>query len=180
MKLSTYFTIAEAAAKESKCASMGVGCVIVKNDKVIGTGYNGTVRGYINCNDKFCGRSVEHSNWSQKFEIHSEMNALANCTESVQGCTAIITHSPCFNCTKHLIAFGVTRILFLNRYDNYPSGEWEEILDFCQKTERDFHWIPRESKWYDYKLSWFDKLRSNPSGFLKGKMYAELSSQTCS
>lgn len=133
MKLSTYYQMAHAAASESKCASMSVGCVIVKDDKVIGTGYNGTVRGDTNCCDKFEGRSVEHSAWSQKFEVHAEMNALANCEVSTQDTVAITTISPCFNCTKHLIAFGVTSIIFEKKYDNYPRGEYEEVIDYCRR-----------------------------------------------
>jgi len=154
MKLRTYLKQAYAVAEESKCASMGVGCVIVDGDRVIGTGYNGTVRGFINCNDKFDGRSPEHSAWSQKFEIHSEMNALANCDRPVVGCTAVITHSPCFNCTKHLIAFGITCIVFDNKYDNYPEDEWEEIKSFCKRTGVKF--IHGQGK-HEWKLS---KLRS--------------------
>ena len=104
-----YLDVAEAIAKRSKCVSLQVGCVLVKDDQIISTGINGTPETYINCKTKFEGCSSEHikqhhHEWSSKYEIHAEMNAIVRAGQSVKGAVAYCTHSPCFNCTKHLLA----------------------------------------------------------------------------
>lgn len=66
--------------------------------------------------------SDEHHRWSLIHEVHAEMNALAKATnegKSVKGCTAYVTYSPCYNCSKTLVAFGVKRIVYKHRYDDF-------------------------------------------------------------
>ena len=72
-----FLNIAKEIAKGSKCVSIHVGCVIEKNNRILSTGYNGTPSGYMNCHDHWKGEYThEHHEWSIKYEIHAEMNAL--------------------------------------------------------------------------------------------------------
>ena len=138
MKHSTFLKVAQAVASESKCVSLSVGAVLVKDGHIISTGYNGTPKGYMNCNEHV-GIAIpkeDHTAWSQKFEIHAEMNAILHCPVSTQGAVIYVTDSPCFNCAKHLIAAGVKEIYFgqiYHRYHTTLKNEWQEVIDFCDE-----------------------------------------------
>lgn len=129
-----YIQIAEVVATRSKCVSLQVGAVLVKDDRIISTGVNGTPRGFINCNEKFKERCDEHHHWSLKFEVHAESNALLQCDVSLRDTELYCTHSPCFNCIKHVIAAGVTRVVYKERYHRFTDAEFEEIETFCKQN----------------------------------------------
>jgi dCMP deaminase len=131
MKHQTWLNIAHAIAEDSKCVSLKVGTVLVRDGHQVSSGINGTPKGYINCNEKFEGRCSEHHEWSLKYEIHSELSALIYSQVDVRGSTAYVTHSPCFNCTKHLIAAGIVGIYFVEKYHRMTEEEFQEIIDFC-------------------------------------------------
>lgn len=138
MEHSTFMKVAQAVASESKCVSVGVGAVLVRGGHILSTGYNGTPKGYENCHDVI-GMSLcreEHHEWSKKYEIHAEMNAILYCPVSTQGAVIYVTDSPCFNCTKHLIAAGVKEIYYgqiYHRYHTTLKDEWQEVIDFCDE-----------------------------------------------
>lgn len=130
-----YLEIASTAAKRSKCVSLHVGCVLVKGDQVISTGVNGTPAGYTNCCDHYKdGWDETHHEWSKKYEIHAEQSALLRCEVSTKNSTAYITHSPCFECVKQLIAGGVKSIYFTEKYHRMTDEQFEEVVDFCKKS----------------------------------------------
>ncbi|URC15296.1 deoxycytidylate deaminase [Paraglaciecola Antarctic GD virus 1] len=134
MKHQTWLNVAHCIAEDSKCVSMKVGTVLVKNGHQISTGINGTPKGYTNCNDRFVGRCDEHHKWSLKYEIHSELSSLIYCPVSAYGSIAYVTHSPCFNCLKHLVAAGIKAIFFVEKYHRMTTEEWKEIINFCIDT----------------------------------------------
>lgn len=120
-----YLNIALEIAKLSKCKKTQVGCIIVKDGRIISTGTNGTPSGYTNCTDNFCNHNhedflKEHSEWSLKHEIHAEMNAIIFATrngikipqESILYCT----HEPCDNCLKHIAALGINTVYYKYSY----------------------------------------------------------------
>lgn len=127
-----YLDVAKTVAKRSKCVSMSVGCVLVKDDQIISTGINGTPKRYKNCCDHYLeGKDDTHHEWSLKYEIHSEMNAMLRCNTSLQGSTAYITHSPCHNCLKHMIAAGIKDIYFLEQYYRQTEDERAELATYA-------------------------------------------------
>lgn len=135
MKDSTYMGIAELVAKESKCVSLSVGAVLVNQEgKIISTGYNGTVKGDINCNEKFSCRCPEHHEWSLKREIHAEMNCITNADVPVRGCKIYITHFPCYNCLKHLAAFGIIEVCFKDYYHRHTDDDLKEAYEYATLT----------------------------------------------
>lgn len=150
MKHSTWLSIADDVAKESKCVSLQVGTVLVKDNHLISSGVNGTPKGYINCNEKFSCRCEEHSEWSQKFEVHSEMSAIVYCPVSTKGAIAYVTHSPCFNCCKHLIASGIKSIYFETKYHRFTDEDFKEIVDFCKYLCVDFIEYKSEDDWCNH------------------------------
>ena len=131
MSDTVYMEMAHSLAKLSKCIRLHVGCLLVKNGRVLSTGVNGTPSGYINCCD---AQFEDHHSWSSRHEIHAELNAIiwaARTGTSIEGATAYVTHSPCEQCTKNLIAVGVARIVYDIQYDRNPQ---EELSRFCREN----------------------------------------------
>ena len=80
-KAAYYLDIAAQVARRSTCLRRQYGAVIVKNDEIIATGYNGSARGYLNCCDLgTCWREMNHIPHGQQYEkcqaIHAEANAI--------------------------------------------------------------------------------------------------------
>jgi dCMP deaminase len=128
-----FINIAKEIATASKCVSKQVGAVIVKDGRVLSTGYNGTPAGYKNCCDHWDGvYTKEHHEWSKTYEIHAEMNAIiwaARKGISIEGATIYVTLEPCSDCSKNIIATGIKRIVYAKSYEHNHS---EIITKFIQ------------------------------------------------
>jgi dCMP deaminase len=111
-----YFTtITLLASKRSGCSRLHVGCTIVKNNRLIATGYNGFLKG--------CPHRSRVVNGHEQFTIHAEQNAICDAAQRgvpLKDSTAYITHFPCLNCFKLLIASGIKEIKYFTDYHNSP------------------------------------------------------------
>jgi len=120
-----FINIAKEIASASKCVSKQVGAVIVKNGRILSTGYNGTPPGYANCSDYWDGKyTKDHHEWSKTYEIHAEMNAIIWAARegiSIDGATIYVTLEPCSDCSKNLIASGIKRIVYDKSYEHTNS-----------------------------------------------------------
>ena len=130
-----FLNIAYELATASKCVSRKTGGVIVKWWRIVSTGYNGTPAGYENCRDHFKGKyGPDHHDWSYKYEIHAEMNAIVWAARewiSIEWATIYCTYEPCFDCTRAIIAAGLKRIVFREKYKHH---EWSEVEDFVHSN----------------------------------------------
>ncbi len=127
-----FINIASEIATASKCVSKQVGAVIVKDGRILSTGYNGTPAGYTNCcehwNDEY---TKDHHEWSKTYEIHAEMNAIiwaARKGISIEDATIYVTLEPCSECSKNLIASGIKRIVYLKPYEHTHSEVVSKFL----------------------------------------------------
>lgn len=120
----TYFKeIVTITAKRSSCSRLNVGCLLVKNNRIISQGYNGHLPGLPHESIIENGHEIA--------TIHAEQNAVVDCAKrgvSCDECTAYITHYPCLNCTKLLLASGIKTIKYINDYRNN-----ENVAGFCDK-----------------------------------------------
>ncbi len=120
-----FINIATELSTASKCVSKQVGAVIVKDGRILSTGYNGTPAGYTNCSEHWSGEyTQEHHEWSKTYEIHAEMNAIiwaARQGISVEGATIYVTLEPCADCSKNIIASGIKRIVYAKAYEHNHS-----------------------------------------------------------
>ena len=120
-----FLNIAKELSFASKCVSKQVGAVIVKDGRILSTGYNGTPAGYQNCSDFWDGKyTKDHHYWSKTYEIHAEMNAIiwaARKGISIEGATIYVTLEPCSECSKNLIASGIKRIVYEKSYEHTNS-----------------------------------------------------------
>jgi dCMP deaminase len=109
-----YFSdLAKLVSKRSPCERLQVGCVLVKNNRIIATGYNGFLP---NAEHK----SIVVDNHEQA-TIHAEQNCIADCAKrgvETSDSIAYITHYPCINCYKILIASGIKEINYIDDYKN--------------------------------------------------------------
>jgi dCMP deaminase len=120
-----FLNIAAELATASKCVSKQVGAVIVKDGRILSTGYNGTPAGYVNCSEHWDGNyTKDHHEWSKTYEIHAEMNAIiwaARQGISIEGATIYVTLEPCADCSKNIIASGIKRIVYEKAYEHNHS-----------------------------------------------------------
>lgn len=146
-----FMNCAEQLSNFSKCVSLQVGCVIVnENERIISTGVNGSIPKTTNCCD-IKHKDDEHHEWSLKNEIHAEMNAiieLATTNSSYTQITFYVTHSPCENCFKHILALNrntkkVVAIIYKTKYHRLTDEALAELkqralekdIDFCSLEE---------------------------------------------
>ena len=139
-----FMNIAEEISKTSKCVSRKVGALIVKDSRIVSTGYNGTPKGFTNCDTYWNSEyTKDHHNWSSLHEIHAEMNALiwsARTGIAVEGATLYCTTEPCSECSKNLIASGIKRIVFRDKYPHNRDNESfiDEMLSECNVIKEHF------------------------------------------
>jgi dCMP deaminase len=112
-----------AYAECSTAVRLQVGCVIVKDNRVISIGYNGMPSGWTNeCETQFMtgNGTADHVELITKPEVlHAESNAiakLARCSESGEGASAFITHQPCMECAKLLYQSGIKQVYYVQPY----------------------------------------------------------------
>lgn len=123
-----FIKVAKLIASGSHCVSKKVGCLIVRNKRIISTGINGTPEGSTNCDDMFNPSNfnrIEHHEWSRIHELHSEINSLMIAAKegvSVKGCDMYLTLSPCIDCAKAMVAAGIKNVYFNEMYDLETSG----------------------------------------------------------
>ena len=107
-----YMDIDKRKAELSSAVRLQVGAIIVKNDRVVSIGYNGTPSGWTNvCEDESFKTKPE--------VIHAEANAiakLAKSTESGEGAVMFLTHAPCMDCAKQIYTAGIRKVFFDNQY----------------------------------------------------------------
>ena len=105
--------ITSVTAKRSACHRLHVGCLIVKENRIISQGYNGYLPGAPHEQVMRDGHEIA--------TVHAEQNAVTDCAKrgvSCDGCDAYITHYPCLHCAKLLHASGVKKVYYLNDYKN--------------------------------------------------------------
>lgn len=116
----TYFmNIAQMVALRSNCMKRKVAAVLVKDQRIISTGYNGTPRGIKNCNEGGCPRCSHFGKSGTNLDVcvcsHAEENAVVQAAYhgvSVKGGTLYTTFSPCLNCTKMIINAGIAEVIY--------------------------------------------------------------------
>ena len=113
-----FMKAATLASIRSPCDRLKVGCVIVKNNRLISMGYNGFLAGTDH-------RSIIR--WGhEQATIHAEINAITDAAKrgvSIDDAVAYITHYPCINCFKALASSGVKKIYYQVDYKNNPILE---------------------------------------------------------
>jgi len=119
--------------KRSTCLRRDVSAIIVKDNRIISTGYNGSPKGVRHCEELGCLREQMGVPSGQRHElcrgIHAEQNAIVQAAVygvSINGATIYISHSPCVLCAKMIINAGIKNVKYL---EGYPDESSLEILN---------------------------------------------------
>ncbi|MBI3921867.1 MAG: AAA family ATPase [Armatimonadetes bacterium] len=118
-----FMDIATVVSRRSNCMKRKVAAVIVKDKRIISTGYNGTPRGVRNCNEGGCPRcnsfTQSGSGLTECLCSHGEENAIVQAAYhgiAVKDSTLYSTFSPCLLCTKMIINSGIKRVVYKAEY----------------------------------------------------------------
>ncbi|HAH86315.1 MAG TPA: cytidine deaminase [Armatimonadetes bacterium] len=118
-----FMQIAEVVAKRSTCMRRHIGAVIVKDRRILTTGYNGAPSGLAHCLETGCLRDKQGIPSGTRHELcralHSEMNAIIQAAQygvSTRDSTLYCTHQPCSVCTRMIINAGITRVVYTGDY----------------------------------------------------------------
>ncbi len=134
-----FMELTESISKWSSCIRDGrnVGAIIVKDKRIMTTGYNGAPAGFLSCKDKGeCLRDklkIKSGTMQELcYAIHAEQNAIIQAAKlgiSIDGGTLYCTHQPCVICTKMIINAGIRRIVYKNPYPDIFSRELLEAAE---------------------------------------------------
>ena len=126
-----FLGIAKLVSKRSTCLRRKVGAVLVKDKRILATGYNGTPRGLPHCSETGCLRQQLKVPSGQRHELcrglHAEQNALLQASlygVSVKDSVLYCTIQPCIICTKMLINAGIKEVVIITGYPDKMSMEF--------------------------------------------------------
>ncbi len=118
-----FMSIARVVSSRSNCIKRKVAAIIVKDKRVVSTGYNGTPRGARNCNEGGCPRCNSLAQSGTALEeclcSHGEENAITQAAyhgTSLKGATLYTTFAPCLLCTKMIINSGIAEVVYNQEY----------------------------------------------------------------
>jgi dCMP deaminase len=128
---SEYFmTITNMVGKRSTCLRRHVGAILVKDKRILATGYNGAPAGIRHCEETGCIRRDSGVPSGQRHELcrglHAEQNAIIQAAYhgvSIDGSTLYCTNKPCIICSKMLINAGIKEIVYGDGYDDPLADE---------------------------------------------------------
>jgi len=118
--ITAYMDVAERFSQLSTATRLKVGAVVVKDNRIISIGYNGTPEGW-------CNKCEDDSNKTKPEVIHAEMNCinkLAKTNESGKDSVMFITHSPCMECAKSIYGSGIKTVFYKILYRDLSGIEF--------------------------------------------------------
>jgi dCMP deaminase len=127
-----FMRMAHLAATRSTCERRAVGAVVVKEKRILTTGYNGAPKGMRHCDEVGCLRERLKVPSGQRHElcrgVHAEQNAIVQAAyfgASIKDATMYITNSPCSVCAKMIVNSGISDVIY---QDGYPDELALEVL----------------------------------------------------
>jgi len=117
-------------AKRSTCLRRHVGAILVKDKRILATGYNGAPSGLRHCEEVGCLRETTSVPSGERHELcrglHAEQNAIIQAAYhgfSIRGATLYCTNKPCVICSKMLINAGIRKIRYEDGYDDHLADQ---------------------------------------------------------
>lgn len=118
--LNSHLEVAKVFAARSRAKRLKVGAVLVKDDRIISTGWNGMPSGGSNRCEELVQDGGPIAVWVTKPEvIHAEANVISFAAKhgmATNGCSLVITHSPCYECSKLIIQSGIKEVFYDDEY----------------------------------------------------------------
>jgi len=118
--IEAYMKTAEVFAECSTATRLHVGAIIVKDERIISIGYNGTPSGWDNnCEDIKINNDGDYVTVTKPEVLHAETNAIAKLAKfngSGSGSVLFVTHAPCLDCSKLVFQSGISTVYYRNSY----------------------------------------------------------------
>lgn len=141
-----FLRLADLVATRATCLRRHVGAVLVRNERIISTGYNGAPRGLSHCLDLGCLREQMGIPSGQRYElcrgVHAEQNAIINAAYygvSTQGAVLYCTNQPCLICARMIINAGIVRVVHRGDFDDQLALDFMleagiEVVEFEENS----------------------------------------------
>lgn len=154
-----FMHIAMAVRRRANCMGNRVGAIIVRENRIIATGYNGTPAGMPNCLDggcHRCGHRAEYpsgSGYDLCICVHAEQNALLAAARfgiSVAGATMYTTMRPCFGCTKEMLQAKIDSVYFIHDWmhpDEDKQAEYRRIQSYFPGEIKKLDLVDPDAEW---------------------------------
>jgi dCMP deaminase len=133
-----FMGIALAVRTRANCTGRRVGAIVVRDRRILSTGYNGTPSNMRNCEDGGCHRCAHPADYppGEHYDVcicvHAEQNALlaaARFGVAVEGCTIYTTLQPCFGCLKELLQASVREVCYLEPWVSRFGEQYAALVD---------------------------------------------------
>lgn len=130
-----YMGIAMAVRRRANCLGNRVGAVLVREDRIIATGYNGTPQHMLNCDEGGCERCANRERFPAATGydvcicVHAEQNTLLSAARfgiPVEGAVLYTTLRPCFNCAKELVQARIQAVFYLHDWKHPDNDLWRQ------------------------------------------------------
>ena len=130
--------IAIAVRARANCTGRRVGAIIVRDRRILSTGYNGTPSKMTNCEDGGCHRCADPEQYAsgEHYDVcicvHAEQNALlaaARFGVAIEGCSLYTTLQPCFGCLKELLQANVREVCFLHPWESRFGAQYDVLVE---------------------------------------------------
>ncbi len=119
-----FMAVAKIVATRSTCDRLRAGAVLVKSNRIISTGYNGSPPGLPHCDD--VGHMMEEGHCVRT--IHGEHNSILQAAmmpgASTEGATLYTKYIPCIHCCKYVVAVGIKRVVYSKIYRNSKAVDY--------------------------------------------------------
>jgi dCMP deaminase len=130
-----FMTVALAVASRASCIKIQSGAVIVKDNRIVSTGYNGNPKGIKSCFEVgSCRKDLKGIDWGDKntgncFAVHAEINSIIYASrKDMDGATLYSVLYPCADCAKAIVGAGIKEVVYL-RFYNEKNSQTKEIFD---------------------------------------------------
>ena len=139
-----FMQIALAVRSRANCTGRRVGAIIVRDRRILSTGYNGTPSGMHNCEDGGCHRCSHPESYApgEGYDIcicvHAEQNALlaaARFGVAVEDCTIYTTLQPCFGCLKELLQANVREVCYMQPWESRFAEQYAMLVGRLREGE---------------------------------------------
>lgn len=147
-RMEYYMGISMAVRSRANCIGNRVGAILVLNDRIVSTGYNGTPQGMPNCDEGGCERCANrtkygaHQGYDVCICVHAEQNALISASRfgtPVEGAILYSTMRPCFGCAKELLQARISAVYYLHEWEHPDPDLWRQYLLLQQRFPGGVH-----------------------------------------
>lgn len=142
-----YLNIAQAVREGADCLKRKVGVIVVRDNRILVTGYNGTPSKFVNCTDGGCERcktAEAGKGYDECLCVHGEQNAIITAARfgiPLEGSDMYTTLQPCFSCLRECVQLKVRGIYYSDMWmkpDNPTYESYQKLASYFQTIDRQF------------------------------------------